>query len=175
MPRREADEWSAVSILPGPVFHTTSRARALTIRLAGFDLDQRLLGRTWGNGVYTTPSREVADFYTRFHDPDPVILELRIRVQRLLDVRSPTGSRHDAIRQALAAIPGGYGRFIDSTLELRSIVPPPLVPAEAFTQVVVEAGYDGIEIVEAGISAAVGGTQIVVYDPRKVSVVDDEA
>ena len=98
MPRREAERWNAGSAVPGPVYHATSLASAQIIRRDGFDLDYRVLGRTWGNGVYTTPDRGVAEFYARLHEPDAVILELRIRVARPMQVHFPTGPRHDAFR-----------------------------------------------------------------------------
>lgn len=41
------------------------------------------------------------------------------------------------------------------------------------TRVLVELGYDGLEILKDRFTLAVGGNQIVVFDPRRVVVIDD--
>ena len=33
-------------------------------------------------------------------------------------------------------------------------------------------GYDGLEIVDVGFTPAIGGNQVIVFDPRNVVVVD---
>jgi hypothetical protein len=73
----------------------------------------------------------------------------------------------------IRAIPGGYPRFVDALRELATIMPNYYVRPAAITRVFVESGHDALEVVEAGFTTAIGGSQLVIFDPRKVLVVED--
>lgn len=155
-----------------PVYHATSRDAAATIRQEGFDLAHRRFGRVWGNGVYATSERSVSSAYAGLYGTDGVELELRIGVSRVARVQLTRAGGRDAVGQVLPAIPDGYARFVELSIELSRLNPGFYVRPEALTRTIVEAGYDALEIVEVGFTPAIGGTQIVVYDPRKVVVVE---
>jgi hypothetical protein len=173
MTRVEADAWAAGSSYVKPIFHATSRDAAASIRRDGFDLSHRRFGRVWGNGIYATPEPRVASIYAGLHGADAATLELRVNLSRVLSVRLVQAGGVDALRQVLTAIPGGYARFVDLTIELSRMEPGSYARPEALTRTIVQAGYDALEIVEVGFTTVAGGTQLVVYDPQRVVVVDD--
>jgi hypothetical protein len=172
MTRAEADAWAAGSAYVTPVYHATSQDAAARIRQEGFDLSLRRFGRVWGNGIYATPDPNVASVYASLYGTDAVRLELRVNVSLVLSVRLVQTSAPDALRQVLTAIPDGFARYMDRSIDLSRRSPGTYVRPEALTRTIVEAGYDALEIVDVGITPAVGGSQLVVYDPRKVVVVD---
>ena len=172
MTRAEADAWATGSASPSTVYHATSRDAAASIRRSGFDLSRRRFGRVWGNGIYTTPDPTVASLYAGLYGADGVELALRVRVRRVLRIHLAKQGGLDGAGQVLAAIPDGYARFVQWTIELSRPEPAAFVRPEALTRTIVQAGYDALEIFELGFSPAAGGTQLVVYDPRRVVVVD---
>jgi hypothetical protein len=171
MPRTAADRWARGSTFAGALYHATYESAAFHIRREGFDLARRSLGRAWGNGVYCSPDPQVAAYYARVYGSAATILELRVRIRSMLHLEPLFSDRLDLIRQALVLIPGAYPRFVELSIELSRILPSALVSAEAFSKVLVETGYDALEVVEVGISSLIGGTQIVVYDPRRIVVI----
>lgn len=159
--------WSAGSAYPAAVYHATTVDAAAAIRRRGFDLNRRAGGRAWGNGVYGTPDRSILARYRRQLGTQGIVLELRVAVRRVLTVGLSPVSRRSPLEQMLGQLPEGLARFIDAGLKAPD-------RATALTSVVVGLGYDALEIVEDRFTSAVGGHQIVVYDPRRVVVVTDE-
>ena len=172
MPRAEAERWAAGSAISEALYHVTHRQAAARIRREGFDLTRRTIGRAWGNGIYATPDRQVLATYAQVYGNAAEVIELRVQVHQPLRVQPVVSDRIDMLRQALLLLPGANARFIDLTIELSRSLPAPLVAPEAFSRVLREAGYDALEVVEIGVSATVGGSQVVVYDPLNVVVVD---
>jgi hypothetical protein len=167
MSSADAERWAAGSAYPAVVFHVTTTETARAIRRLGFDLGYRAGGRAWGNGVYAATDRATCDWYLEQLGRHGVALALRVRVAHLLSMRVRPLSRLSPLRQALAAIPGGVGRFVEFGLS-------PVDPETAFTHVVLEAGYDAIRIREDRFTRTVGGNQLVVFDPKRIVVIDDE-
>ncbi len=167
MSRAEADDWAADSLYAGPVFHVTTLEAATMIRSRGFDLANRAGGRAWGDGIYATFDRPTLEVYTHQLGERGVTLELRVNVRRVLSVRISQGSRRPALEQVLALVPAGLREFIDASLTVSD-------RSAAFTRVITGAGYDALEIIEDRFTLAVGGSQLVIYDPRRVVVVTDE-
>jgi hypothetical protein len=165
--RREAAAWVADSVYRQAVYHVTTHEAALAIRRGGFDLGRRAGGRAWGNGVYGTPDQETIELDHRQLGEVGVVLELRVNIRRLLAVRLSRLSRRPPLEQLLAQVPDGLARFVDAGLTAPD-------RATALTTVVVGAGYDALEIVEERFTPIVGGSQLVVYDPRRVVVVTDD-
>lgn len=171
MARIDAEAWAADSAYPGPIYHATSRTAAVAIRAVGFDLSRKRFGRMWGNGVYATPDLGASAAYADLFGADAEVVELRANARGVLRVPLASGRGDDALGQILRAIPDGYARFVEATVTLGRALPGTSSRAEALTRTIVAAGYDALEIVETGLTA-VGGAQIVVYDRRKVVVVD---
>jgi hypothetical protein len=168
MTSTEADRWAANSIFPAPVFHVTTEGAAAAIRRTGFDLSERRWGRVWGIGIYAATDAATLDIYRTIAGPNCEVLELRVNVMRILPLRIAASRHRPPLEYLLTRLPDGMGRFVEARLRLTDV-------AEAIRQVVVAAGYDALEIVEASFTPAVGGNQLVVYDPRSVVVIDDNA
>jgi hypothetical protein len=178
MTRAEADAWAADSNYSQPVYHATTAEAAMMIRQEGFDLRFWRFGRVFGHGIYAAPERDLAAEYAELlraqHIPAEV-LELRVDVHRGLVVRLPAGfSGHPRI-PVLQQVAGGYGRYIEIVTRLSPSGLNVQVQAQAMTQVLVEAGYDALEIVDEGRAPRVGGSQVVVWNPRAVVIVDDRS
>lgn len=167
MTAEEAEEWAADSAYPAIVYHVTTTEAAAAIRQHGFDLRRRAGGRAWGNGVYAATDQATRDYYLTQLGHYGVVLSLRIRVRRLLSIHINPRARISPHRQLLAAIPGGVGRFIELGLSLPD-------REAVLTRVVVEAGYDAVEIRERRFTLVVGSNQLVAFDARSIVVVDDE-
>jgi hypothetical protein len=167
MTRAEAERWAAGSVFRAPVFHVTTVEAAASIRLHGFDLSRRAGGRAWGNGVYAAVDRATRDRYMEHLGRFGVTLPVRVDVRRVLTIRIGPTSGLPPVMQLLSVVPAGLRRFIDAGL----VAPD---RATALTRVLLDEGYDAVEIREDRFSASVGGNQVVVFDPRRVVVVNDD-
>jgi hypothetical protein len=208
MTRAEAKAWARGTVLDRPLFHVTERANLPGIAARGFDLSQATGGRTWGNGVYATDSHQALAFYARYF-ADPVALELRVRVRRVLHVDlSNVVDDPTAHERVVAMVPDGLRRYqqrrdqikarnLAIQLELERRHPPvrgkrldpeeivrreaflrregfaPFPAAEALVVVLRQAGYDALALIDEPFRASVGGSQVVVFDPRRVVVIGD--
>jgi hypothetical protein len=168
MTSNEADRWAADSVYPASVFHVTTVDAAAAIRQTGFDLSKRRWGRVWGIGIYAATDESTLDIYRTIAEPTCEVLELRVNVTRILPIRIGAARHRTPLEYLLSRLPDGMVRFIEIRLRLTDV-------ADAIRHVVVAAGYDAIEIVEASFTPAIGGNQLVVYDPRSVVVIDDNA
>jgi hypothetical protein len=164
MSRAEADAWAAGSVYARPVVHVTTFEAAASIQSTGFSLSHRSGGRVWGDGVYAAIDQGTMETYLRLLGDSGCAIELRVNVRRVLSVRISPRIRRPALEQVLAVIPDGLRQFIDARFSAAD-------RAEAFTRVVTGAGYDALEILEDRFTPVVGGSQLVVYDPRRIVVV----
>ena len=167
MTRAQAVRWAAESAFPSPVYHVTTVEAAAAIRVHGFDLGRRAGGRAWGDGVYAAVDEATRDAYLRQLGSHGVALELRVAVNRVLRIRIPFAGGRQPFEYVLAAIPDGLGRLVMARLMTPD-------PAAALTQVIVQAGYDALEVLEDRFSWAIGGRQLVIFDPKRIVVIDDE-
>ena len=175
MPRAEAARWVLGSIYRPSVFHATSREAAEAIRREGFDLRRRTFGRIWGIGVYATPERTVAEAYrAAVSGGDPVIVELAIRVRRILAVEAQPGDkRPDFLNRILDSMEDGRNRWFHEMVNQR-LRGETEAAAVALRLAVQAAGYDALEVRELEMSAEIGGTQLVIYEPSNVVVIEDD-
>lgn len=193
MSRADAERFASKSDLPAPMFHGTSTEAGESIRAEGFDLGQFKTGRTYGNGVYMSEDRAIAEGFGE-------TLELRVNSRRTL--RAPlSGDSWEAMQHVAAqengitvmAIQGDYNRTLDDITrrnarvfdEIKSLYPfderaqerererairerrylaPPA--AEAQAQTLERYGYDAVELKSSRESI------VVVFDPRRVVVVE---
>jgi hypothetical protein len=140
---------------------------AVAIRREGFNLGFHAAGRIWGNGVYAAIDRATEHQYLQLLGREGTSLELRVSVRKVLRVRLSDQDSTHPLHQLLANLPAGLRRFLDAMILLRDR------PA-ALTRILTEEGYDAVEIVADRFSPGIGGNQLVVFDPRKVVVVNDE-
>ena len=177
MSRTEADAWAAGSAFTEPVFHVTASVSAAAIRRVGFDLGYLQFGRAFGDGVYMTPSSLVASRYERMFRNSGVaaeILELRIDLRHLLTVHQPSGSGTDVVTRILNAIPAGLSRYVEQIVRLTPTGLDAVAQARALSLVVSAAGYDALHVIDEGFTPRIGGTQIVVWDPKRIVVIHEE-
>jgi hypothetical protein len=174
MTRAEAERWTAASAFPAPLYHVTSAQAAEAIMQTGFSLQRIRFGRFYGNGIYTTPNPDVAAYYAGFHLAPPSTLELRADVNRVLRVQVDPSDPTPAFEQIIEQIPGGMDRYASMELDPDEIPPDGNVRPVVVTRMVIEAGYDALEIVEPKPTPAVGGHQLIVFGSHeKVVVVTD--
>jgi hypothetical protein len=146
----EADRWAEGSVYPAPVFHVTTEEAAAAIRRTGFDVAERRWGRAWGIGVYAATNEETLKTYRTIGGPGCEVLVLRVNVTRILPVRIGASPHRTPLEHLLTRLPDGMVRFIETRLRLTDV-------AEATRHVIVAAGYDALEIVEATFTPAIGG------------------
>lgn len=169
MTQKEADLWAANSAHKTPVFHRTDTENVRAIQKEGFSLRKTRFGRIWGNGVYMTDDPVARKKYAQWIGSSSKELELRINVRNvfvfdsdMLDKKNyPMFQRFEVIA---STIPGGQERYNQLVKELFD-------EAEAISRLLQENGYDALLITQRRFSEIVGGTQILVFDPKNVTVV----
>jgi hypothetical protein len=167
MTRAEAEAWCAGTSYPRPIVQVTSMVAADRIRQQGFELAFHAGGRVWGNGIYAATDRATEQHYLRLLGDRGTSLELRVSVRHILRARISTQDPARPLHQLLAHLPAGLRRFLEAMMLLRDR------PA-ALTHILTEEGYDALEIVADRFTRAIGGNQLVVFDPHSVVVVNDE-
>jgi hypothetical protein len=167
MSRAEVDRWAAGSVYRSAVYHVTTVEAAESIRRDGFDLRRRAGGRAWGDGVYAAIDEMTRDEYLRQLSAQGVVLELRVDLRRVLKLRISISSRRQPFEHVLSVIPDGLARFVMARLVTASV-------SAALTHLMAETGYDAVEVVEGRFSVAIGGSQLVIFDPTRVVVLADE-
>lgn len=196
MGRGDAERWSSSSAAPGPHYHVTSTDAAAGIRAEGFEVPRVVtFGRAFGNGVYLTDDAGVADYYAgELKWATPERLEVRVNVAKVLEVDVSgidaatlpfgTGVTEAAWERIVAAVPGGAKRLDELAAELERTMfaageqdgrysVATKARRQALTELLREHGYDALRIVErGGVSDHIGGTQLVVLDPKAVTVVN---
>ncbi len=92
MTRAEADIWNAGSVVKGTLLHITNNSAVKSIVSHGFDLKKKSWGRMWGDGVYVcapgmVPGEQAKAIkaWATMYD-NPVVLQIRVNVQKVLDV-----------------------------------------------------------------------------------------
>jgi hypothetical protein len=100
-------------------------------------------------------------------------LELRARLRNVLAINAMPDELRERFRERiLLLLPDGFQQWVTELMALR-----PLYGRDAssiaFGRVLSGAGYDGLAIFEERASPAIGGTQLVIFDPRNVVVIDD--
>lgn len=163
----QAKKWASDSVYPGIIYHVTTVEAAAAIRQVGFDLHRRAGGRAWGDGVYGAIDHLTRDEYLGQLGRKGVALELRVALRRVLHLRIPFGDQRPPFEYVLAAIPEGLSRLVMARLVTASL-------SAALTHVMADAGYDAVEVVEDRFTRAVGGRQLVVFDPKRVVVLVDD-
>lgn len=171
MTRAEADAWARGSAYPATVYHATTASAATVIRRLGFDLGRLRFGRVWGHGIYATPDRAIAARYAALIVSGAETLALRVNVRRVLSTNIDPQGLADAREQVLRLIPEGFRRYVEIGRALLLAGTAEDVRSAAFTRVLQEAGYDMLDLTEPVLSPIVGGTQVVIFDARRVVVI----
>lgn len=103
MTRAQADAWAQGSVIKEAQFHVTRSNAIESLRQNGFVLEGNRWARVWGDGVYMTANEDVLQFYRNIKGASET-LELRVKVDKVLDVY-PTTKSHSAFwKDAIRAI-----------------------------------------------------------------------
>ena len=168
MSRADAERWAASSKVTQDTYHiTTSVANARSIMENGFDLGRREFGRMWGDGVYVGADNETAKLYTRFVGRGARKLTIKMDVRNPFAFKakgdSTTGSGFTKVDIVMDALKLPYPKAMK---ELQKV-------GGDLSRVLSVAGYDALHIIPTAINEGVGGNQIVVFDPKKVVVINE--
>ena len=179
MTEEEALRWAENSAWKAPVFHVALQEDLAGLEREGFDLQRGEFGRQWGDGVYAGLDRNVETEYTQrkenYFQKPTVQLELRVNIKNPLVVNF--SGRNDATDEDISnLLPGGNDRFweIHDRLSAEGVDPRNLI-TKAFTEHLKEAGHDALIIIQEPFDIKVGGSQIVVLDPKNVVVVEQKS
>jgi hypothetical protein len=142
----------------------TERENLRSIADNGFDLSRRSWGRVWGNGVYVGVDDETRRMYHRWIGPSSGHLTLKLNVSKLA-VFEPTGQRFDQLDVLQQVL--GVGMSEASDLLRR---------AGSIEGALALEGYDAlwVKAYQRAVGEGPGGNQIVIFDPKKVVVIDEQ-
>ena len=200
----DADLWAKDSAISEPLYRGGSKTNSAAIRKNGYQVSSSNVswGRVWGDGVYMTPHRELAENYSR-----GVVEKIRVNVKKPLEIDLRQGQYWDVyngsegIPRRLKEVMGeaNYARAESAILSDRKaqitaledqIVNEPDYykrmemydkvislkdHSSVYQQIAVDQGYDAFYIISKNATSidAVGGTQLVIIDPKKVVIVDE--
>ncbi len=148
MSQVEADAWAKDSVVKETLYHGTSSDAAQSIRSEGFDTGS--LGRAgsnYGNGVYLTAKRDQADYFGAQRGDGSVTLETKV------NVKNP--ANEDDYKEAVK----NYDRSVFTS------------SMDAFDEARAEAKAITAELQRQGFDSVVTSDQVVVFDPKNVTVV----
>ena len=174
MALKEAERWNKNSIIRETYSHVTEYSYVRLIMKDGFNTSGRKFGKTWGNGVYLSNNREALNYYKKGFYGKGKEIQLKINVKKLLrwdmnvDTTQGYTMKNAILRKAGVKIED-YNKLIDSLKQQLGVSG---ADAEAFTRLLKAKGYDGLEIIQkAGeFNIGIGGSQIVIFDPKNISV-----
>ena len=165
MSRADAELWAANSAYKGDTYHVTPGvANERSIKGNGFDLSKRKFGRMWGDGVYVGTDETTAEQYRGWTGQSARTLTIKVDVRNpaIFNANGRTFSQHHIVSEVLgidekAAKSLGYDKATRSLVDLSTILK--------------NHGYDALDI--RGAHSAAGGNQMVIFDPKKVVVIND--
>jgi hypothetical protein len=187
MSRAEAEKWAENSVVRETVSHVTIPQNAKGIKQDGFDVNRVAVGRVWGNGVYVGLDDQTADFYKEMYttkklnpnDEEPVSLRIQLNVKNVytVDVSSYDEYNTNRFESIVSQLPDGTQRFKEIKAEIANegkINTKSGVEREAITRILQQNNYDALKIVDSKFRYWVGGNQMIVFDPRNVTVIDGD-
>lgn len=106
MPGDMAARWASGSVIKEVQKHVTRSSAVSAIESEGFSLGHKW-ARVWGDGVYMTENPKVLDFYksVKSFQGTQEVLDLRVNVGKILEVRPPDGASWNAWRYTVDALP----------------------------------------------------------------------
>lgn len=189
-----ADKWAANSVVKEDLVHHTSAANAANIAKTGFNLKDfgSGAGDVFAKGVYTVPdaSRATKNFYAR--EIGGVSVKLRANIRKLHEVTLDNISMGKAVSggkmvtefakinvdQVKAAVLHGIP---NAAVKLEKALKSSLKPGfggmmfpdvdEAISKVLKGEGFDAVRIKNPVFNEGIGGDQLIILDPKRVTVV----
>jgi len=173
MSRQDAEQWIKDSAYKNDTYHITPGvANERSIRRNGFDLTKSKFGRMWGDGVYVGVDQETADVYRQWTGRSARKLTIKLNVQNPFVYEEV----YNNFKQADVLL---SAQKLNSNVQANRIAANDLIREKGLSGALADLGYDALHIIpkSSGIPGAgitrVGGNQIVVFDPRKVVVIDE--
>ena len=193
MSKTAADKWAANSVVKEDLVHYTSGTNAANIAKTGFNLKDfgSGAGDVFARGVYTVPdaSRATKNFYAR--EIGGVPIKLRANIRKLHEVTLDNISMGKAVSggkmvtefskmnvdQVKAAVLHGIP---NAASKLEKALKASLKPGfggmfpdidEAISKVLKAEGFDAVRIKNPVFNEGIGGDQLIILDPKRVTVV----
>lgn len=156
-----------------PLYHLARPEDAERIRAAGFKASGI---QAWAAGVYLATDEETAALYESL-DPSRERLRVTAAVLHPFTVTVPEGG-YDSIKVMHDAIQLAYGEEAAEGLNRETLRRERRALADAVTAILQAHGHDSLRVEMGPVSkddqraVTVGGNQLVVFDPARVSVVE---
>lgn len=173
MSRQTAEQWVQNSSFPADTYHITSGvANERAIIRDGFDLSKEKFGRMWGDGVYVGVDEETANGYRKWTGRSARKLTIKLNVQNVYTYEEQYDNfkQSDILMKAMG---------LDGNITQNKIMAVEIIRDKGLSGALSDLGYDALHIIPrpSGVPGAaltrVGGNQIVVFDPKKVVVIND--
>jgi len=158
----DAEEWATDSSFKDPLYHGTSKDRAKDIGEDGFEWDEKVAGRFYGDGAYffygrgaKSATKQFAEIATKRDTGEygrGRTLETRINVKKVRNLRSADDFDNYIQKELMPA--KGY-------TDLRQVRPSDI------TTHLTSQGYDALQAIEMGTNHNV----MVVFDKTNIAVV----
>lgn len=161
MSRADAELWAANSVYKGDTYHVTPGvANERSIKANGFDLSKKKFGRIWGDGVYVGTDQGAAKQYQRWTGKGARTLKIMtdVRNPAIFDARGGSFTQEDVLRGVLNLDRATARRMWSKA-------------NGDLTGLLRQNGYDALEL--RNVTEAAGGNQMVVFDPKKVVVINE--
>lgn len=170
MDRATAERWASNSAYKDDVYHITPGvANERSIKANGFDLSKKKFGRMWGDGVYVGADQETADLYKTWAGRSARTLKIKIDVSNpfIYEPESSNFTQANIIQKALNIT---RKESLDLWGEARTGK-----VTRTLDQILSDAGYDALHVkaIPSEVGEYAGGNQLVVFDPKKVVVIND--
>jgi hypothetical protein len=169
MARATAERWAANSAFKDDVYHITPGvANERSIKANGFNLDAQKFGRMWGDGVYVGADQNTADVYRQWTGRSARTLAIKLNIEKPFVYREVYSNfkQADIVMEALGLSDSSANR-VRAVALIRD-------NANGLSGVLSDLGYDALHIVPKDSNVSrVGGNQLVIFDPKKVVVIND--
>lgn len=170
MTRAEAEAWVKNSAVPGDTWHVTRSENAEGISqkgfTKGFDLSRKAFGRVWGDGVYVSDNPETSKMYEQWvtmgSDNPPSRLTLKVNVEKVFEYDMAAGNNIFSLPERIDTALGTNFRYESSSVTGGMI---DALKANGYGAIRIKAPYPQ--------DTSSGGDQVVVFDPKSVTVVVD--
>lgn len=161
MTKAEADEWASGSAFQNEEFaHVTKGVDTeRAIMRDGFDLGKKKFGRVWGDGVYVGLDDETAQMYRSWTGPGARKMAIKVRVENPFVIQQSAKSRFT------------QEYIVSRALDISEARARTMLQKQAITEILEGAGYDALRIEALSVEGAIGGNQMVVFNPKNVTVI----
>ena len=165
MSRADAELWAKDSAVKVDTYHVTTGVKnERSIAENGFDLSRTKFGRMWGDGVYVGTDEATAAQYRGWTGPAARTMKIKVDVRNpaIFNAAGRTFGPKDVVSEILGIDKDAAGALMYDK-KTKSLID--------MSTVLKNNGFDALDI--RGANNAAGGNQMVIFDPKKVVVIND--